>query len=108
HRGYAARKRRRGAGLDRLVLFSTRLAQMDVHVDQARHDDQPGGVNRAVGEPFGLGPQTGDAVVADPEVRHLVEVLSRIDDSAVTDEKVHGRESYICVRNSAAAPRGAG
>ena len=48
-RGDAAGQRRRGAGGDRLVLLAARLAQVDVHVDQAGADDLAGGVDGAVG-----------------------------------------------------------
>ncbi len=47
HRRDAAGQRRRRAGGDGLVLLAARLAQVDVHVDQARADDLAGGVDHA-------------------------------------------------------------
>ena len=43
-RGEAAGQRRGRARLDRLVLLEARLAEVDVHVDQARGDDPARGV----------------------------------------------------------------
>ena len=44
----AAGQRGGGAGLDRLVLLAARLAQLRVHVDQARRDDLARGVDHVL------------------------------------------------------------
>ena len=49
HRRDAAGQGRRRAGGDGLVLLAARLAQVDVHVDQAGADDLARGVEGAVG-----------------------------------------------------------
>ena len=48
HRGEAAECGSAAAGLDRLGLLTTRLAQMHVQVDEAGRDDQPAGVDHVV------------------------------------------------------------
>ena len=68
HRRDAAGQRRGGAGGDGFVLFAARLAQVDVHVDQAGADDHPGRVDGAVGLDLWVRPDAEDAVAADPEV----------------------------------------
>jgi hypothetical protein len=45
HRGEAAERRGGGAGLDRLRVFTARLTQVRVQVDEAWQRDQPGGVD---------------------------------------------------------------
>ena len=71
----AAGQGRRRAGGDGLVLLAARLAQVDVHVDQAGADDLAGGVEGPVGLQVRLGTDADDALALDPQVGHLVEVL---------------------------------
>ncbi len=49
HRRDAASDSGSRAGLDRLVFLAARFAQVDVHVDQSRADDQTSGVQDAIG-----------------------------------------------------------
>ena len=87
HRRDAAGQRRGGAGGDGLVLLAARLAQVDVHVDQAGTDDLVGGVDGAVGVQVGPRAEREDAVALDPEVGDGVEILGRVDDAAMVDQK---------------------
>src|SRR5206468_5031808 len=96
HRRDPAGQRRGGAGRDRLVLLAPRLAQVDVHVDQARADDLARGVEGAVGPQVLLRPDPGDAVALDPQVGDLVEVLRRVDHPAVGDaQDGHERDTRV-------------
>ena len=83
HRRDAASQRRRRAGADRLVLLTPRLAQMDVHVDEAWTDDLAGGIEGAIGLRRGMWPHAEDVFAANPHVANLIEVLRGINDSAI-------------------------
>ena len=78
HRGDAAGQGRRRAGGDGLVLLAARLAQMDVHVDQAGADDLARR-RRWCGRrcSSGCGPMPRMRSSRDPQVGDLVEVLRR-------------------------------
>ena len=43
--GHPAGDRRPGPGRDRLLVLEAWLAKVDVHVDETRHDQQPGGID---------------------------------------------------------------
>ena len=60
------------AGGDGLVLLAARLAQVDVHVDEAGRDDQPGAVEGPVGGRRDCGAEPRTAV-GEPEVGDGVE-----------------------------------
>ena len=77
HRRDAAGQRRRRAGADRLVLLAARLAQMDVHVDEAGTDDLARGVEGAVGLRRRVRSHAEDLLAANPQIGNLVDVLRR-------------------------------
>ena len=80
--GEAAGHRRGRAGRDRLLVLLARLAQVHVHVDQARaHDERAGdlddgrpGVDRQIAA------DPGDPIAVDQHVEHAVPAVRRIDD----------------------------
>lgn len=80
----AAAHRRGRAGRDRLVFLAARLAQVHVHVDEARADDHSRGVDGAVGRRAG---RADDLAVVNPQVGDAVEILRGIDEPAVGDAK---------------------
>ena len=82
-RGESASDRRRGSSRDRLLVLLTRLAQVDVDVDQARADDQTGrnlddGHIAVDGK---ISAHTRDAIAVDQDVEHAVPPVCGIDDA---------------------------
>ena len=63
-RSESAGDRGAGAGEDGFVLFATWLAEVHMHVDQARRDDLPLGVDRAA-SPGGDRIERGDTAILD-------------------------------------------
>src|SRR5262249_6371036 len=68
--------------------------QVDVHVDEARRDDQPGAVDRALGGAR-LRPEAENLAVGQPQVGDRVEVLRRVAHPAVAQED-GGRHAKVC------------
>ena len=79
--GKPARQGRRRAGGDGLVVFASRLAQVNVHVDQARRDDFAAGVDDQV-LAVARRVVAGDAAVLDEQIGHAIQLLAGIDDAA--------------------------
>ena len=85
--GEAARRRRLGAGGDGFLGGLTRLAQVDVEVDQAGRDDEAGAVNF-----FDCGLRIGDcgmirnAAVDEKKVGDFVTLVGRVDHAAVAEK----------------------
>ena len=95
HGGKAARRCRRRAGGDGLLVALARLAQVHVHVDQPRRHGQPGGVQHfgAVGllQLAGAG-DLGHAAVLEQNVLERVHARRRIDQmSAANHQSRHAR-----------------
>jgi hypothetical protein len=67
----------------------TRLAQMDVHVDEARRDDRVGRVDhpRAIG--LDLLADLHDEPVLDQHVTLRIQTQHRIDQPAALDQRLH-------------------
>src|SRR5262249_6655523 len=78
YRRDTAGQRRGGAGGDGLVLLAARLAQVDVHVDQARADDQAVRVERAVSAKVRLRVEANNAAIVNPQVGDLIDSLGRV------------------------------
>src|SRR5690348_16927174 len=88
HRGEAASYRRFRSRRDGLFLGETRLAQMHVHVDEARSDDTAGRIDhRLAALRFELRGDLNDAPAVNADVACGVERGRRIDDSAAADEQ---------------------
>ena len=89
HRRDAAGHGRGRAGGDGLVLLATRFAEVDVHVNEAGGDDEPGAVEDSVGGPRRCGAE--DDAVGEPEIGNGVELARRVDHPAALEEKrAHG------------------
>jgi hypothetical protein len=74
------------------IVFATRLAAVDVHVDQTGRDDLAGGVEDRLAA-LGRHVVGGDAAAVDQEVGHAVHLLAGIDDATVLDQELwHGSE----------------
>jgi hypothetical protein len=86
-RGHTAGQGCGRARSDGFVLFSAGFAQVNVHVDPTGTDDQPGSVQGVVRFGSMLGTDSKDAIVAEPKVRNLVQVLRRVDNAAIPDTK---------------------
>ncbi len=89
HAREAAGERRPGAGLDGFILLPSRLPQVDVHVDQARGDDEAVRIDRLIDLAEWLTPLTTDRhdeTILDKQVVDPVDLLGRIDDPATPDE----------------------
>ena len=83
HRREAAVCRRAGAALDRLLVLTTRLAQVHVHVREARQHDLLGAVDRLALRDREVLAHADDHAVADDDVEHLIEPDRRVDDPAL-------------------------
>ena len=78
------------AGRDRLVLLLARLAEVDMHVDQAGANNHAGRVDGSLRMPAGAGAEADDLVALDPQIVGAIEILGGIDESAVRDaQSVH-------------------
>ena len=76
-----------GAGVDRLLVLLARLAQVDVHVDQAGDDDQTRGVDLARALRRRKAGAAGRHPAAlDEHVGRAVELLGRVDDPAPANQ----------------------
>ena len=73
-----------GAGFDRLRLFVAGLAQVGVQVDEAGHDEAPGGVE--YGRAFDTPAHGGDDAALDEDVRDPV--AGRVDDASAFDHEL--------------------
>ena len=84
-------------------------AGVRVHVDEARADDPPRGVERAVGlDPVEGAPEEAQPVALDPDRSVVARVARAIDDEAARDQDVEhagpsGRQSITGSRRTAAA-----
>ncbi len=81
---------RPGGRPDGLFFFEARLAEMDVHVDEARSHDQPGGIDHIVAAGRDAGGYGLDRLSGDENVQDRVGPRIRIDDPAVPDQESHG------------------
>ena len=80
----------RGAGRDRLLVLLSRLAQVDVDVDQAGGDDHAGrdlehlgAVRRQVAT------DTADGAVLDQDVERAVPAVTGVDHASVLQQQFH-------------------
>jgi hypothetical protein len=83
-RSESAARRRLGAAFDRLLVFLSRLAQMGVHVDEARCHDQIFDVDGRAAAYFFYG--FGDLLelaVLDQDIHDPVHGTGRVDKAAV-------------------------
>ncbi len=89
-RGEAARRGGPRAARDRLLVLEARLAQVHVHVDEARAHHLAGRVHRlgARGRLQALA-HLVDAAVRDPDVLHRVGAAGRIHHAPAPDQQVH-------------------
>ena len=84
-------------------------AGVRVHVDEARADDPPRGVERAVGlDPVEGAPEEAQPLALDPDRSVVARVARAIDDEAARDQDVEhagpsGRQSITGSRRTAAA-----
>jgi hypothetical protein len=60
---------------------------MDVHINEAGTDDLARGVESAIRLRRGVRSEAEDVFAANPQIRHLVDALSRVDDAAIGDAK---------------------
>lgn len=107
HAREAAGDGRPGAALDRLILLPARLTEVDVHVDQAGGDDEPGGVDRLVGPADRLGAvisDRDDQPVADEQVVDPVDALRGIDHATATNQKRAHQTNLPSAGNAAVSP----
>src|SRR5437899_2594781 len=87
--GEAARDGCRRAGLDRLLVFEPRLAQMHVQVDESRQDPLAGGVQRGGTGWYGQSlTDLHDLSVLDQDVGRAVDP-ARVNDAALADNDGH-------------------
>jgi hypothetical protein len=89
------REAARGSGsrtaLDRLGVLEARLAQMDVHVDEPRGDDQPVRVEYLGAAPIEVRADAADHRVLDQHVGGLIESGAGVEHPPVADEELcHG------------------
>ena len=92
-RGEAAGDRGRRAGGDRLLVLLPRLAQMDVHVDQAGTDHQPrrhvhdfAAIRQADRQ---IAPDARDAIAVDEQIERAVEAGRRVDHPSAPKQPLH-------------------
>ena len=62
------------------------VAQVNVHIDQARADQQPGGVDPAAGIRT-AGADGGDPPAGEGQVVHTIDALGRIEDPAAGNDR---------------------
>src|SRR5205823_4592043 len=80
------------AGLNGFSMLKAGLAQMDVHVDESRRDDEAGGVEHLGVLRRKIRPDGGDAAFGNGEVGYGIVAGSRIDNTAVFDQqRLHAR-----------------
>ena len=86
HAREAAARRGAGAGDDVLLVLLARIAQMAVHIDEARRDD----LARCVHHLHALGAQVfadaGDFSIPDQNIHNRVNAVLRIDHAAAANE----------------------
>src|SRR5204862_1784476 len=82
---YAAGDRRLHLGLERRLVFETRLAQPRRDIDEARRRHQPLGIDRALR----AGELLADLAVGDVQVALAVPAARRVDDVRVLDRELH-------------------
>lgn len=87
--GEAARCRCFRAAADGFLCGLPRLAEVDMDVDQAGRDDEPGAVDFLDGIAKGNSGVIGDAAVDDQEVGDFVTVIGRVDNAAIAEEGGH-------------------
>ena len=71
------------AALDGLGVLDAGLAQMHVHVDEARRHHQPGSVVDIRAAGIEIGAHRGDAAILERQVGYPIEAGGRIDDAAI-------------------------
>ena len=81
------------AGRDGFLRRLSRLAKMDVQIDQARRDHETGGIDDRL-VLFHVARRTfeidfGNLAVGNVDVAHAVDAIRRVDDVAVGDEGGH-------------------
>ena len=91
--GEPARRRRPRPALDGLGVLETRLAQMHVHVDEARRHDHPRGVEHLRLRRGEIRRDARDPPVHNQHVRHAVRVRRRVDHPSVPDHDRHAIQS---------------
>jgi hypothetical protein len=78
-----------------------RLAQVDVHVDEARTDDLPGGLDdagaRRRGQP---GAELRDLSILQQKVVQDVDGVARIDDATTADQDAHAASALLLPASS--------
>jgi len=83
--GESARGRGRCAGGNGFLLIETGLAEMHVHVDQPRGDDQPGGVDIGFGAACRDLANSSDSAVFEQKIGDAVELGASVYDAAVAN-----------------------
>lgn len=100
-----------GTGGDGFLFLVTRLAKVNVHVDESGGDDEAGGVDDSVDRQRGRWIDADDAAVGDEQVGALVDGLRGVDDASALDENglAHGfteREFIISSSDALVARQG--
>jgi hypothetical protein len=90
-RAVPARRRGRGAGGDRLLVFAARRAQVDVGVDERGCEQEPGALDDAVAVRVDAARDLRDDAVVDAHVEQVVDPLHRVDDARAADDEVLAR-----------------
>jgi hypothetical protein len=85
-RGESSERGGAGAGFDRLRLFVSRLAEVGVQVDEARHDHAAGGIEH--GRAFDAPRHRGHDTALHEHVGHPV--AGRVDDAPAFDHELVG------------------
>ena len=90
--GESARRGRARAGFDRLLPAESRLAQMDVEIDQARGDDEIRSRRSPRVRELRVRDCERDAIRPSTmsKIADFIALVRRIDDAAVADDRVHG------------------
>ena len=98
----AAARGGKRAGLDGFGIFLPGFAQVHVHINEARRDDQAGGVEdfRAVGtSDFSRRGDFGDALAVQQNVARRIGLRRGIEHAAVLNQK-HGQIPWVSLRLS--------
>ena len=73
---------------DRLLVLTTRRAQMHVRVDERRREDEPCGVDDPMAVGLDVVAELGDHAVVHPDVEQRVDATRRIEDARPANDEI--------------------
>jgi hypothetical protein len=83
-----------GAAFYGLSIFASGFAQVNVHIDEAGHNDEARASTSR--RPFcAAGGDLGHAPIFDSEIGYFVQTLCRVDQPALTKYQLHGNLSRL-------------